>query len=69
MRKAIMKSPSNNEEKVAASEFSIEIYHKGRGVVNLSTVNYTYEDVFEFIKEKYEEDLDTIQKVTIELKK
>lgn len=64
-----MKNLADNEEKVAASDFSIEVHHKGRGVVKLSTVNYTYEDVFEYIKEQYEEDLDFIQKVTIEVKR
>lgn len=69
MRRAIIKSPSNNDEKVAASDFSIEIKHKGRGVNKISIVNYTYEDVFEYIKEQYEHDLDFIEKVTIEVNK
>ncbi|WP_419955922.1 hypothetical protein ACN6MT_11275 [Neobacillus niacini] len=67
MRKAIIKTPSDNEIKVAASDFSIEIHHKGRPVVNLSKTAYTYEDVFEYIKDEYEEDLDTIQKIVITL--
>lgn len=69
MRKGIMTNPTNNDEKVAASNFSIEVHHKNKRVVNLNTVQYTYEDVFEYIKEQYEEDLDAIQKVIIELEK
>jgi hypothetical protein len=37
--------------------------------VRLENTNYTYEDVFEFIKDKYEDDLDYIQKITIEVKR
>jgi hypothetical protein len=66
MRKALMTNPLNNE-KVAMSEYKIEVYHKGRSKVTLSTNNYTYEDAFEYIKEQYEHELDFIEKITIEV--
>jgi len=68
MRKAIIRNPSNGE-KVAASDYSINVHHKGRGVVNLSCTTYTYEDVFEYIKEEYAEDLDSIKEITIKLER
>lgn len=67
MRKAIVINPSNTNEKVYASEYAIEVHHKGGGVVQLECVNYSYEDVFEYIKEQYKYDLDSIKKITIEV--
>lgn len=67
MRKATINYPINNLEKVAASDFSIEVHHKGKAPVILSTTQYTYSDVFDYIKEQYEHDLDSIQKISIEL--
>lgn len=69
MKKAIVKIPSDNKEKVAASDFLVQVHHKGGNVVDLPVISYTYEDVFEHIVEKYEHDLDFIQKITIEVKR
>lgn len=67
MKKALIKTPTDNGEKVAASTYSIHVHHKGGRVTDLSHVNYTYEDVFEYIKEKYHYDQDSIQKIIIEV--
>lgn len=68
MRKAIITNPSSYE-KIALSEFSIDVHHKSGSVINLTCNNYTYEDVFEYIKEQYEFDLDYIEEITIKVKK
>ncbi|MFE4038240.1 hypothetical protein [Priestia sp. YIM B13489] len=68
MRKATIMNPSD-DEKVALSEFSINVHHKSGRVINLTCNNYTYDDVFEYIKEQYEFDLDYIEEITIKVKK
>ncbi|RLL45411.1 hypothetical protein D8M04_11195 [Oceanobacillus piezotolerans] len=56
------------EEKVAASDYLVTIKHRGKNPIDLPVVtNYTYEDVFDHIKEQYPYDLGQIEKVTIEL--
>ncbi|MFA9559651.1 hypothetical protein ACERII_20275 [Evansella sp. AB-rgal1] len=65
MRKAIM--VNHSEEKVYASDYLVTVKHKGKYPINFEVTNYTYEDVFERIKEEYVDDLDQIEKVTIEL--
>lgn len=66
MRKALMNIPQDNE-KIAFSEFVIEVTHKDGEKVKFTAGNYTFENIFEVIKEKYDEELNQIQKVNIEV--
>lgn len=66
MKKAIMVNQRDLDEKVALSEYLVIVKHKDKNPINFKVAQYTYEDVFEFIKEKYENNLDKIEKVTIE---
>jgi RNA:NAD 2'-phosphotransferase (TPT1/KptA family) len=67
MKKALM---LNTEEKVPLSEFHATLFHKDGEVIELTRNAYTYEDLFESIKEHYEGiDDATINKITIELKR
>jgi hypothetical protein len=69
MKKATVTKPNHAEDKVAASEFEVEVHHKCGNVVSLVNTNYTYEAVFEYIKEEYQDDMDYIKKITIEVKR
>ncbi|WP_340373278.1 hypothetical protein [Peribacillus sp. FSL E2-0218] len=67
MRKALVKDPSNGE-KVEASTYFIKVHHKSGKIIPLEVDRYTYEDVFEYIKEEYSHDMDYIQSISIEVK-
>lgn len=67
MKKALI---LNTEEKVPLSEFHTTVFHRDGEIIELSQSAYTYEDIFEKIKEHYEGiDDTTIDKITIELKR
>ncbi len=69
MKKAFINN-LNGDEKMAATEYVIEVHHKSDEVIELSCVQYSYEDVFEYIKEYYEDKNDeSVDKVIIKVKK
>jgi hypothetical protein len=65
MKKALIR---NSDEKVALSEFHVQLFHKDGEVIELTRNAYTYEDVFEGIREHYENiDDTTVNRITIDL--
>lgn len=63
-----MKNPEDSLEKVANSTFAVKVHHKGQDhPVKIEINNYTYADVFDAILERYNHDLDYIDKLTIEV--
>ena len=69
MKKAFMNS-LDNDEKMAATEYGIEVHHENGEVIELTSVNYAFQDVFEYISEYYENKNDTaINKVIIKVNK
>lgn len=67
MKKALIHNPTSST--VAASDFLISVYHKNNVVDNLKVTNYTYEDAFEYIKEKYPNSSDYIKQIIIQVEK
>lgn len=68
MKKALINN-LQNDEKIAASDYSIEIHHKTGKVIELECVQYSYEDVFEYIKEYYaDKNEQAIDKIVINVK-
>lgn len=59
---------NSSAKTIAASEFRVEVHHKNGEVIELSKSAYSYEDVFEHIKDHYENiDDSSVQKLLIEL--
>lgn len=69
MKKSFMNN-LDNDQKMAASEYKIEVHHKSKEVVELNCTQYSFEDVFEFIKEYYSDKSDEpINKVVIQVQR
>lgn len=69
MKKAYINSLDNNE-KLAATNYAIEVHHKDGEVVELERVQYSYQDVFESISEYYADKNDgPVDKIVIQVKK
>ena len=59
-----------SEEKMAATEYEIEVHHDDGEVIELSCVRYAYVDVFEYISDYYENKNDkSVQKILIQAKR
>ncbi|MFP3357612.1 hypothetical protein R0K17_09570 [Planococcus sp. SIMBA_143] len=70
MKKAIITSLDENK-KVAASEYGVEIHLASDEVIELEVTQYTYDDVFQYVKEYAEakEIDDAVSKILIEFKR
>lgn len=55
MKKAVLFPGS---EKVQASDYEVEVHLNNGNIDTFECTNYTYNDVFEVIKERYEENSD-----------
>ncbi|WP_153124651.1 hypothetical protein [Peribacillus tepidiphilus] len=69
MKKALVNN-LEGDEKMAASEYAIEVHHKSDEVIELNCVQYSFEDVFEYIKEYYSDKNDVpVDKIVIRVKR
>lgn len=66
MKKAVITNPPAGEH-YALSEYGVEIHHKDGSVKELSCNQYSYEGVFEYITEQYENNTDSVQEIKIKL--
>ncbi len=69
MKKALI-NPLDTPNKMAATEYGVEIYHKNDEVIELTFTQYSYSEVFDAIKEYYTDKNDnSVEKVIIEVKR
>lgn len=69
MKKALI-NPLDTTEKMAATEYGVEVHHKSDEVIELTFTQYSYAEVFDAIKEYYTDKNDnSVEKVIIKVKR